>query len=658
MDNTENINSQTPMDQDVPQQIQENKAKKGLIIGIVLGVLLLAAIIIALLLLISPASGSKMQERDPQPLLYLQDDEAYLAVGSRTVELEGAVVMDSEYGYDKVNSQISFDNRYFIYLANVEEDTGAGDLMLIDLKGDLEPERIEEEVCSASLSDLGNYIMFFKDIEDGVGTLYHGKVGEEAEEIAYNVLPLDFAMSSNGKNFYYNAQQNDDTWGMYICKNGEEPEKVKEADFANGEIIDGLNITDAGVFLFSYEEDGQRKIYTYENGDEEKYAGDIFMEMVIDAEKYEMIYSEGDSLYYKTMGEDKERITNNLHGIMYDYYFGPDPYHVYEPHFLLAESKGEDDSGEVTLFEIEVGGEPIEIADADTWSYSVNSDFKWVSFKRDNKLFLVNKMGNEWGDRIELCEYSRQPNFGDNGKYFYYIELNDPTDEYGDLYRFELNSAKNEPELMQYDVSGYYMCSGSIVTRANDDEIYRVDSKDDKKLLFDEKIYDLDYAPNGLYLYTKANNYDIFYITLDGEEEEVCYDATNFLKIDTYITHNVVETVPKDMIDDLSKLYQDVKFIQAVLSGDDVPSDISTYKELGQHLTDLRRFVERDDLGDEALAMVLNYYYGFEQLKEYFGTDEGSDEERQAVEAMNKYFDKAGELFEKLVGESTVDPLY
>lgn len=667
--NIQSVNPQPPIKPYIPPKTETKKTNKGLIIGIAAGLVFIAAIVLVLVLLVFPSSGSRTEASEPMPLIYMEDDEVFLAVGTRTVELKDAAVIDSDY-VKQVNSQISYDGRYFIYLADVDEETGAGDLMLIDLKADLKPRVIEKEVCTAKISALGDNIIFFRDIEDGKGTLYYAGLGKEAKEIEEDVLIEEFKISVDGRSYYYFTQSNENTRELYVCVKGAEPEKVMELSIDKGESIYIRDLTNEGTLIYEYSEYDDSKLYVYKNGKEEKIASDAKVQIAFDPEYEKILYSDGDSLYYKAENESKERITKDYHDvrlpyynshiaasydIMYETWYGLNS--VYDTHFVLTEI--EDDIDEVTIYEIRIGSEPIKIAEVDTWrNYDISPNFSWVVFEHESELCVAYKDRNEWSDRIELCENYMQAMFDENSQYLYYIELSNEDDEYGDLYRYELTSRDHEPELLQYDVNGFSLYNGAILTGTTDDEIYRVYSKDEKKLLFDEEYIGLKFAPNGFYIFTEANDYDIFYININGDEEEICFDAAEFLDIANYVTHNYRSAVPNDIIDDLSKVYQDVKFIQDVLNDKEVPEDIDTYKDLDVHLSDLDELMDRDDIGDEALEMIDSFYQGLVQLEAYLDADVESDEEQQALGSMNKYFDKARELFEQIIGESTVDPLY
>lgn len=668
--NIQSVDSQAqpPIKPYIPPETQTKKINKGLIIGAAAGFVLIVAIVLVLVLLVLPSSGSGAQASEPLPLIYMEDDEVYLVVGTRTVELEGAAVKASEYGNDEVNGQISYDGRYFVYLSDVDDETGNGDLMLIDLQGDLKPKAIEEDVCSARMSAYGDYIIFFKDVENKKGTLFYAGLGKKAQQIEDDVMLFDCGISIDGKSYYY-TQHNGNTYDLYVCVKGAEPEKAIEVSSDKGESIFIRTITNEGAVVYEFSDNDDTKLYIFKNGNKEKIASGARVEFAFDPEYKELLFSSGNSLYYKADNESKERITkrfydarlpyyNSLTSLDYDflYFTAYGLNNVYDTHFLLAEKDDEED--ENTLYEVSVGKDPIEIAKADNWSYDVSVDFKWVLYERDGELSLTYKDGKEWSDRIEVCEYHMRAMFDEKGQYLYYIELSDEDDAYGDLYRYELTARDHDPELLQYDVDGFTLYNGAIVTRTNDEEIYRVYSKSDKKLLFDEEYVGLEFAPNGIYIYTEANDYDIYYITLDGDQEEICFDATKMLDISYYITHYIEPAVPEDLIDVLSVLYEDVRYIQDVLNDNEVPGDVEMYKEPNVHLDELESLMTRDDISDKAFELINSFYKGFVQVDVFMDAEIGSDEEKQAVENLNVYFDEARELFEQLIGESTVDPLY
>lgn len=664
--NIQSVDSQAqpPIKPYIPPETQTKKINKGLIIGAAAGFVLIVAIVLVLVLLVLPSSGSGAQASEPLPLIYMEDDEVYLVVGTRTVELEGAAVKASEYGNDEVNGQISYDGRYFVYLSDVDEETGAGDLMLIDLQGDLKPKVIEEDVCSARMSAYGDYIIFFKDVENKKGTLFYAGLGKKAQQIEDDVMLFDCGISIDGKSYYY-TQHNGNTYDLYVCVKGAEPEKAIEVSSDKGERIFIRTITNEGAVVYEYSDNDDTKLYIYKNGNKEKIASDARVELTFDHEYKELLYSSGDSLYYKAMDENKERITKDFYSIVYsrDHILTNLLYSKtfnLDTHFVFAENEDKEREypDEVTLYEMRVGREPIEITEADVWSYSVSNNLEWLSFEHNEELCLIYKDRNEWSDRIEICELSMNAVFDEGGQYLYYIELGDEDDESGDLYRYHLTKREHEPELLQYDVVDYYLYNDTILTINSDIEIYNVNSKDNKELLFDEEYVDLEFAPNGIYIYTEANDYDIYYITLDGDQEEICFDATKMLDISYYITHYIEPAVPEDLIDVLSVLYEDVRYIQDVLNDNEVPGDVEMYKEPNEHLDELESLMTRDDISGKAFELINSFYKGFVQVDVFMDAEIGSDEEKQSVENLNVYFDEARELFEQLIGESTVDPLY
>lgn len=543
--NIQSVNPQPPIKPYIPPETETKKTSKGLIIGVAAGFVIIAAIVLVLVLVVFPAFGSGAQASEPLPLLYIEDDEVYLAVGTRTVELKDAAVVDG----DEINSQISYDGRYFIYIADVDEETGAGDLMMIDLKGDLKPRTIEKEVCAAKMSAFGDNIVFFRDIEDGDGTLYYAKTGQKAKEIEDDVIIDDYKISADGGSFYYFTRSGEDTRELYLCVKGADPERVMEFSGDKGESIYVRNLTDEGALIYEYTEDSDSKLYVFKNGEDEKIASDATIEIAFDPEYRKLLYSDGDSLYYKVNGESKDRVSKDFYDLRLPYYrsaltvdynyryeawYGLNS--VFDTHFLLVEN--DEDAEEATLYEIRIGTEPIEITEADTWSYSISPDFKWISFERDGELCLTYKDRKGWSDRIEICEYSMGAVFNENSRYLYYIDISDrDKDDYGDLYRYELTAGDHEPELLQYDVEGFTLYNGAVFALTTDGELYRLYSKEDRKLICDEDYIGGTPAPNGVYVFTEANDYDIYYVNMSGENEEVCFDASAILDIGSEINH-------------------------------------------------------------------------------------------------------------------------
>lgn len=543
--NIQNVNSQPPIKPYMPPETKATKINKGLIIGAAAGIVFIAAIVLVLVLLVFPVSRLTAGANEPLPLVYMEDDEVYLAVGTRIVELEDAVVVDG----DKINSQISYDGRYFIFLADVDEETGAGDLMLIDLKGDLKPKTIEKEVCAAKMSAFGDNIVFLRDIEDGEGTLYYAIVGQNAKEIEDDVIIDSFNISTDGDSFYYFTRSGEDTSELYLCAKGAEPEKIIEIDNNKGESIYVKDLTNGGALIYEYIEDTDSKLYEYRNGKEEKMASDATIEIAFDPEYRKLLYSDGDSLYYKVNSESKDRVTKDFYDLRLPYYrsaisvdynyrygvwYGLN--NIYDTHFLLVEK--EEDAEEVSLYEMRIGTEPIRITEADSWGYSISPDFKWVSFERDGELCLTYKDRKGWSDRIEICDNSMGAVFNERSRYLYYIDISDrDEDDYGDLYRYELTSGEHEPELLQYDVEAFTLYNGAVIALTTDGELYSLYSKEDRKLMCDEDYIGGTPAPNGVYVFTEANDYDVYFVNMSGEGEEICFDASAILDIGSELTH-------------------------------------------------------------------------------------------------------------------------
>ena len=569
-------NQQPPL----PAPPQNKKGKTSLIIGIVAGAVALAAIIVVLVLFVftpNAGSGSVAEVRDPMPMFYMEDDDVYLASGMDTVELEGAAITEGDY-VSYINGMASFDRRYVYYLAEVDEETGAGKLMAVDLKGDLKPQEVADDVCAAKIAPYGKYYLYLTDIEDGVGSLYYGELGKEADKVSNDVPEGEYELSPDGKSYYYIKQMSDDedlSFAIYAALNGEEPAKVDEGEAGKGDFISSVFVLDSGEVVYEFEtmdEDTYEyssTLYVFKDGDRDKIATDSSIrEMFGDSD--DMLYSEDRTLYYKAPGEDKERISQDYNWVMFPPYFGADINYVNDKHFLLIEDDATEDDpypDQVTLYEVQVGEDPIKITKADSWGYQLNSDFKWVSFQRDGETYLCYKDKDGWSDRIHVCDSAIKVAFDMSGKYLYYLESYDEDDDYGDLYRYALSDKTEEGELMQYDVNFFDLMDDVVYTRNTDDEIYRVESKEEKTLLFDEETVGADMAPDGIYVYVEAKEYDIYFVPVNGEDSEtICLDAQEVLFLDGEITHNFTPPMPEDVVEMMREIYADTIYFQDIIN--------------------------------------------------------------------------------------------
>ena len=477
----------------------QKQGKTSMIIGIIVGVVALAAIIVVLVMFVfSPNSGSIAEVRDPAPLFYMEDDDIYMAVGADSVELEDAAITDNGYG-TYINGMMSIDRRYVYYLADVDEETGAGKLLMIDTKGSMDPEIMAEDVCEARISLSGEYFLYLTDIEDNVGTLYYCKMGGEAEKVSSDVASGEYELSPKGRHYYYTKLTSDGedmSFAVYAALDGDEPVKVDDGEAGKGDIISHANVTDDGEFVYEYERmdedtyEYDTTVYIFSDGDRDKIASDASVEMTFGS-AYDMLYSEDRTLYYKAPGEDKQRLSKDFESAAFPPYYGSDLDFEYDKRFLLVESD-EDDDDQVTLYEMEIGQEPVKITKADSWGYRINTDFSWISFTRDGELYLCYKDKDGWSDRIQVCENALLSGFDMAGKYFYYIESYDEDDKYGDLYRYALSPKTEEAEMLQYDVQYFDLMDDVAYTYTTDDELYRVDNEDDKTMLFDEEIVSAD----------------------------------------------------------------------------------------------------------------------------------------------------------------------
>ena len=636
---------------------QKKQANTSLIIGIIVGVVALAAIAVMLVMFVFSPNGGSSALRDPEPLFYMEDDDIYMAVGAETIELEDAALSDSGYG-SSINGMMSFDRRYVYYLADVDDESGVGKLMVVDTKGSLDPEIVAEDVCEAVISLGGGHFLYLADIEDEIGTLYYCKMGGEAEKISSDVVSGQYGLSPNGRKYYFVKRMSDDedeAFTVYAALGGGEPDKVDDGEAGEGDVISLATVTDDGEFIYefgsmddeTYEYD--TTLYVYADGDRDKIASDATIKETFGSAS-DILYSEDRTLYYKAPGEDKERLSKDFDGVVFPPYYGSDPNYEHDKHFLLVESD-EDENDQVTLYEMRIGQEPVKITKADRWGYSINADFSWVSFQRDGELYLCYKDGNDWSDRIEVCENVLSFGFDMSGKYLYYIESYDEDDDYGDLYRYTLSSRTDEAQMLQYDVQGFQLVDNILYTNTADDEIFRVESEDDKTLLFDEETLGGGAAPDGLYLVVEAKDYDIYYVPADGSESEaICFDAQDVLYLDGIISHNFTPPISDELAQTMREVYEDTVYFMDAINN----TNNSTMSEYHQSYQDtlqmLNSMRESKEISDKVLAMIDDFYWGYYYIAEYAETQDGSAEEQEAIDQLNGYFEDAFDKYDVLIG--------
>ena len=619
-------------------------------------------VVLVLFRIYSRAAVAVLAEvRDPAPLFYMEDDDIYLASGTETRQLDKADVIVEGYG-SYINGMMSYDRRYVYYLAEVDTDSGAGKLMVIDTKGDMEPAVVAEGVCAAKISSNGNYFLYMTDIEDEVGTLYYGGLGGEADKVSGDVEVGAYDLSPDGQNYYFTRRTSDDedmAFAIYAAINGDEPVKIEDGEAGNGDSMYYVVVLDNGSILYTFDtmdEDTYEydsTLYMYQDGDRDKVASNAQLEMMFESSG-DILYSEDRTLYYLAAGEEKERISKDFNSVLFSPYYGSDAAYEYDQHFLLVEDDADDEDSyadEVTLYEMEIGKDPVKITKADSWGYSINNDFTWISFTRDGETYLCYKEKDGWSERIQICDNALVSGFDVAGKYFYYIEAYDDTDDYGDLYRFALSSKTEDAELMQYDVSYYALMDDVVYTRTTDDELYRVDSKDDKTLLYDEEVVFADMAPDGIYLAVEAKDYDIYFIPVNGGESvTLCFDAQDIVYLNGEITHHFTPPLPDEVAGMLSEAYEDAVYFMDIINETSNSTMTEAHRYYDETLDVLEGYLDMEDVGEEAMSMINAFYWGYYYIGEYAYATMGSDEAQDAIDSLNDYFEEAFEKYDKLVG--------
>ena len=469
---------------------------------------MVVAIVLVLVLVLVPGRAGNTE---PAPLLFIEDDEMYLAVGAESIQLEDAAMVS---GY--LNGLTSVDGKTLYYLADVSSKTGEGDLMRVALgNANAEPERIAEDVYAARISSDGKKVLYLSNYDESTCDLYVCSPGGKATMIEEGVSDWVYGFSPNGSLVYYATMDKSGDYTLYVYSGGES-EEIEDFEDAS---LAGIFLDDSGRMLYKVysREDYDYTLYLYENGKSERINrdDDYIYTYLTSGKADEFLYTTGDSLYYYTQGEE-ERISKSFSGIWWVSNTGVyDPREGYGKRFIFGESSGSSQ----TIYEVNLPGDPVKIAKTDG-SYAIEDSGRYAAYVSDDSLYLVKKSGNSWGDREKVCEDPDGYAFDESGKYLYYITL-DRNGYSGDFCRLSLSSG--EEEVLLDSVTQFLLSGDRIYAIDEDDEAYIIVGGDGERVEKDIRaLYD---APGGLYM-TDDNDKLYYYSDRSGETERVSSDAS------------------------------------------------------------------------------------------------------------------------------------
>lgn len=494
-----------------PAQMPPKRAGKKLWIWIACGAAAVVAVVVLVLCLAPGGAGST----EPQPMLFLEDDDVFLTVGTETIQLKDAAFAPG-YENQYLNGMVSVDGKTLYYLADVSSNSGEGNLMRISLcNANAKPERVAEDVYSGRISPDDKKILYISNYEEGEGDLYLCTPGGKPEKIAEEVMGRYYAFTPNAAYVYYAVSNNSDGFTLLRYSGGKSIE-IADVDDAS---LSGMYMDDSGKMIYKVysEEDSEYALYLCVNGDSERISRDtdyIYM-YPLNAGVDEFLYSSADSLYYYGRG-DEEELTDAFYGINFlQHYEHYDPRQGNSSHFMFSEGET---SESLTLYDVTVPGEPIKITKMEG-SYLVSKNGVYVAYESNDNLYLVRKSGSGWGSRDKICEDVLNYSFDESGKYLYYTTSDD--DSYsGDLCRLPL-SGGDEEELLS-DVRQYLIVDSKVYALDEDGEAYLVLNADDSKSI-EEDISGIYEAKGGIYLLGSGG--ELYYYN-GRENERLSRDAT------------------------------------------------------------------------------------------------------------------------------------
>jgi len=469
----------------MPPQAPPKKKKLWLLIG---GA---AVIVIAVVLVLVLTLGKGGTVSDPtDPVLFVEDGDVYLAVGTESILLEDAA-WASGYEGDYLDAWMLYDGSTLFYLADIGK-SGEGDLMSIALgNANAEPECVAEDVYTARISADGKQILYISDAEDSVGDLYLCSPGGKPEQIDDSVWSSHYGFSPNGKMFYYLQEDSKGNQTLMMGK-GNEPEEITDIDesWASDVYLD-----DSGRILFNaYDTDeGEYTLYLYANGDVDRISRDAYY-LTTFGSAVEYLYCTGDDELYYVNGSDETCITDQWYNLRFpkSAWKSQDPRVAHEAHFLFGEGESYE---EITMYEYSATGESVKIGRRNG-GYAIDENLHYIAYEWDDTLYLSRKESRGWSSREEICEYTIDFDIDEAGRYLYYISC-DEGEYSGDLCRVPL--AGGDEEVLLKDVTEFLLWEGGVYALTDENEAYIVLNEDDSERL-EKDITDFYRTEGGIYL--------------------------------------------------------------------------------------------------------------------------------------------------------------
>ena len=459
----------------IPLAPQKKKPKIVLIIAAIVVALGAAAAAVVLWVLPGQKAEPLPELNAPLPLLYEQDGEVYLGSGENIVCLgDVEVILHVDVGFD---AMCSFDNSRMIYLADTDEQTGFGTLMMVQTDGLSQPQQIAVNVAAARLSRDGTQVLYVAGAPSGdcplIGDLYLYIPGEAPRLVNEGVYAEQFGFSSGGGSFYFVASRGgagERRFSLYT-QTGDAPKHlIQQADNNYLTPFYDICVGEDGTVIFrqwNFETD-QSDLYLAESTKTKLLSKGATVVQIFGSPD-DLLYVSDTKLYYHAPGKRARLITDSYAGIAFAEYQGPDA--AYAPkHFVFAESDAFN-SDAVTLYELTIGEDPIRIAKADDADFVVHPDFTWVSCFKNGELCLYEKTEDGWNQNIVMGENILSYDFDYmHRQRFFYIEGDGEDAEYGDAFLYSLEDGSVTP-LLHY-ATAFIMAGAEVYALREDDSLH------------------------------------------------------------------------------------------------------------------------------------------------------------------------------------------
>lgn len=491
----------------------------------------LAAVVLALIF--GLFGGSQVL---PQPVLYMDGDDLYLAVGENTLLLDDAAVEISGTS-GTLCGEFSTDSQYLYYLVNKSED-GMGTLMAVDTQS-MTTSRVADGVYFAMAG--GSRVLYLAELdEDGTGTLYSAETGKEPELIADAVMTNFLGFSRNNQNIYYTTltdsgdSANPYHLELYIKVGGNQPVLRLEID-GGGDIQNTLFgqivLGNGGELLFTRvgtadeQESGEYVLTLNANGSADDFGNATIVQTFENPDEF--FYVIDSELYYMEPGANKVRLSENYDSVLFAPYYGAVEDYVPDNRFLLVEQGTNSDGTaqeQVTLYEQEIGEDKVQLADADPGSAVLNPQFSAVCFTDEGEMYLMIKKGGQWSSRVSICDSALGWIFDRSGEYLYYIEKSSADAADGDLISYRLSDGNTTTLL--YDAQTLSQTGAGLFSQTSDGAWHWLDGKGDEQQFPDDTQAVKEAAGGYFAAIGSDDGYDILYYETGADDGiTICYNA-------------------------------------------------------------------------------------------------------------------------------------